>query len=89
MKMYNVVQAKKIPNKDKTVWLRIGKAFENDEGKAKLRLKLDVLPLPNEEGEVWLTLFDDRDADSEAAPSGYDAPAAPNPYAAERDGIPF
>ena len=81
-KMYNIVQAKEIPNRDKPVWLRIGKAFENDEG--KIRLKLEVLPLPNGEGDVWLSLFeDDGQRQEEAKPTGFDAP---NQYQAAKSG---
>jgi len=75
MKMYNIMQAKEIPNREKPVWLRIGKAFEKEEG--KLRMKLDVLPLPNNDGEVWLNLFEDDGGrkDEGFKPSGYDEPS--------------
>jgi len=74
MKMYNIMQAKEIPNREKPVWLRIGKAFEKEDG--KLRMKLDVLPLPNNDGDVWLNLFEDDGGrkDEGFKPSGYDAP---------------
>ncbi len=75
MKRYNVSQAKEVPGRDKPVWLRHGIAFQKD-GKA-VRIKLESLPLPNKEGEIWLTLFeDDGDRSKGAAdgftPTGYD-----------------
>jgi len=56
-KRYRVVQGKEIPGRDKPLWLRLGTAFEKD-GKP-LSIKLDVLPLPNKDGDVWLRLFED------------------------------
>jgi len=55
-KRMNVNQRKDIPGRDKPVWLRIGKAWEED---GKVSIKLDVLPLPNDKNEIWLSLFDD------------------------------
>ena len=48
-KRYRVVQAKDIPGRDKPMWLRIGTAFEKE---GKMRIKLDVSPLPNKDSEV-------------------------------------
>lgn len=57
MKRMNLVQAKDIPGRDKPIWLRIGSVFlEADEIKG---VKLDVLPLADEKGEVWLRAFED------------------------------
>tara|TARA_Y100000114_G_scaffold124394_1_gene120170 strand:+ start:1798 stop:2022 length:225 start_codon:yes stop_codon:yes gene_type:complete len=56
-KRMNVSQAKDIAGRDKPYWVRIGTAFEEN-GKIT-GIKLDVLPLPNKDGEVWLRLFDD------------------------------
>ena len=55
-KRFSVVQAKEVPGRDKPVWLRHGIAFQNDKG---IIIKLEGLPLPNKEGEVWLKLFED------------------------------
>ena len=51
-KIYDVSQAKQIPDREKPKWLNIGTAFEKD-GKIN-GIKLDVLPLPDEKGEIWL-----------------------------------
>jgi len=55
-KRFSVVQAKEVPGRDKPVWLRHGIAFQNDKG---ISIKLEGLPLPNKDGEVWLKLFED------------------------------
>jgi hypothetical protein len=71
MKRYNVSQAKQVPGRDKPVWLKHGVAFERD---GKVRVKLESLPIPNQEGEIWLSLFeDDGTRGLTAAPA--DAPA--------------
>lgn len=54
-KRYNVVQAKEIEGREKPFWVRLGTAFEGAKG---LSIKLDALPLPNRESEVWLKLFE-------------------------------
>ena len=95
-KRYRVVQGKDI-GKEKPLWLRIGTAFEK-EGKP-LSIKLDVLPLPNKDGDVWLRLFEDDGQGSGAAASAgaratgvFSAPmgeAAASPRADLEDSIPF
>jgi len=75
MKRFTVSQAKEIEGRDKPVWLRHGIAFQKD-GKP-VRIKLESLPVPNREGEIWLTLFEDtgerQGGSSEGfTPSGYD-----------------
>ena len=57
-KIYDVSQAKQIPDREKPKWLNIGTAFEKD-GKIT-GIKLDVLPLPDEKGEIWLRLFEHK-----------------------------
>ena len=54
-KMFNVVQGQKRRNDpEKTDWIKLGIAFEDSKG---MRIKLNALPLPNEEAEIWLSLF--------------------------------
>ena len=55
LEKYNVTQAKELPD-GKTRWIRVGIAFEKD-GKPP-RIKLDTLPIPNKDGDVWLSLFE-------------------------------
>lgn len=55
-KRFSVVQAKEVQGRDKPVWMRHGIAFSGDKG---ISIKLESLPLPNAQGEVWLRLFED------------------------------
>ena len=55
MRKFNVTQAKTVQGRDKAVWIRHGIAFENDQG--KVRVKLESIPIPDEKGEIWLSLF--------------------------------
>ena len=70
-KRFNVSQAKDIPGRDKPIWLKHGVAFQSEDG--KVRIKLESLPLPNAEGEVWLNLFED-DGQREGVAPHPDAP---------------
>ena len=65
-KRYNVVQAKSSPNQDKTFWHKHGVAFEKE---GKISIKLESLPIPNAEGDIWLKLFsaDDKPGGTGAA----------------------
>jgi hypothetical protein len=51
---YKVVQPKTTPE-GKSIWLNVGAAFKRDE---RFSLKLDVIPIPNDKGEVWLQLYE-------------------------------
>ena len=57
-KAYDVVQAKEIPDREKPKWLNIGTAFEK-EGNIT-GIKIDVLPIPDNKGEIWLRLFEQK-----------------------------
>ena len=53
--MFNVVQGQKRRNDpEKTDWVKLGIAFEDSKG---MRIKLNALPIPNQEAEIWLSLF--------------------------------
>ena len=47
---YNLSQAKEIPGRDKPYWVKVGIGLEKE---GKIRIKLDVLPIPNKDGEIW------------------------------------
>lgn len=81
-KRYNVSQAKSVPGRDKPIWLKHGVAFEKE---GKIRVKLESLPLPDEKGEVWLSLFEDTGERRGGGGGGY------TPQASESDlsDIPF
>ena len=59
MKMYDVVSGRKVPGQDKKRWTNVGIAFEGDDGKIS-GIKLNALPLQNENGEIWLSLFEQK-----------------------------
>ena len=74
MKRYNVSQAKEVPNRDKPVWIRVGVAFDKEDGK-RPRIKLEALPIPDQNGDIWLSLFeDDRQQQQAPATSAQPAP---------------
>ena len=61
-KRYQVSQAKEVPGREKPIWLRHGIAFEKD---GKVRIKLESLPVPNRDGEIWLSLFEEQPRDQQ------------------------
>ena len=67
MRKFNVTQAKTVQGRDKAVWIRHGIAFENDQG--KVRVKLESIPIPDEKGEIWLSLFEDTGNQQSAKPT--------------------
>lgn len=74
MKRYNVSQAKEVPNRDKPVWIRVGVAFDKEDGRPP-RIKLEALPIPDQNGDIWLSLFeDDRQQQQPPAMSAQPAP---------------
>ena len=56
-KRFDLMQAKEVPGRDKPVWIRHGVAFDKD---GKVSIKLESIPLPNKDGEIWLKLFEAR-----------------------------
>ena len=79
-KRFNVVQAKEIPGRDKPVWLKCGVVFVDEGGSVdKARMKLELLPIPDNEGNIWLNFFeaDNNQGQSNEGfkPSGYDEPS--------------
>mgnify|MGYP001460598842 FL=1 len=63
MKMYDVVSGRKVVGQDKKRWTNVGVAFEGDDGKIT-GIKLNALPLQNENGEIWLSLFEQKQRDN-------------------------
>jgi hypothetical protein len=41
----------------KTYWTKIGAAFPAKDGKEGFNIVLDALPMPNAEGQAWISLF--------------------------------
>jgi hypothetical protein len=44
----------------KTMWHKIGVAFPG-RGKSEMNIKLHSLPIPNDDGEIWLNLFESEE----------------------------
>lgn len=55
---YNVSQGKSSDNGSR--WHKIGQARKHDKG---FWLRMDVMPIPNEKGEIWLNLFERMEED--------------------------
>lgn len=62
-------QKKEVEGRDKPIWLNIGAVFFNDDGSIS-GIKLEVLPLPDAKGEVWLRAFDEDAPKQSADPWG-------------------
>lgn len=54
---YNLVQGKNAGEKSR--WHKIGEARKHDTG---FWVRMDVMPIPNEDGQIWLQLYE-RDND--------------------------
>jgi len=53
---YNLVQGKNAGEKSR--WHKIGEARKHDTG---FWVRMDVMPIPNEEGQIWLQLYERKD----------------------------
>lgn len=85
---YDVCTGRRYTNsagEEKTAWTRIGTMFDKDGRKS---IKLDALPLPNEKGDVWLSLFEQRDPGEKAEKPAGGGSRRPAPGPIDDD-IPF
>ena len=64
-----LVQAKEVEGRDKPIWLNVGAVFLKDDGSIS-GIKLEVLPLPDANGEVWLRAFDEDAPKQNTDPGG-------------------
>lgn len=62
---YDVVSAKK-DREGKTRWTKIGVMFPAKQGDG-FTIKLEAYPLPNEQGEVWISAFVPRENEGSPA----------------------
>jgi hypothetical protein len=82
---YDAVISRKDKN-GKTRYTKIGAAFPAKDGKDGFNIVLDALPMPNAEGQAWISLFvpkprDDMDQRTPSDRSGNDDMGG--------DGVPF
>lgn len=75
-KKYDVSMAQEYEDngETKTRWVNLGIAFEKD-GKPP-RIKLNALPIPDKNGEIWINLFEQKPKDQGGG----------NSYAQAKDG---
>ena len=71
VKVLDIVQPRE-GKEGKTYWQKLGVKFVSDDGKESI--KLDDLPLPNEKGEVWMNIFEQRPRDDAGANGTWDKP---------------
>lgn len=58
------------PGKDgKTYWLKLGAQFPSKDGQG-WTIKLDALPLPDKNGDIWLSCKEPRERSSTPVQSG-------------------
>ena len=57
---------------EKTRWMKVGAVIERSSG--TMAMKLDVIPLPNEKGQVWIELFEPRQSDAPKSTKEDDVP---------------
>lgn len=71
-KMFNVVQGQpRYNDPTKNDWIQLGVAWDDSKG---MRIKLNALPLPNKEGDVWVSLFPKDDKFQGSDKSSQDNP---------------
>ena len=86
VKVLDVVQPRE--GKDgKTYWQKLGVKFVSDDGKESI--KLDALPLPNERGEVWMNVFEQRPREDAGASGTWSKPEDNREAEISDDPIPF
>ena len=85
VKVLDVVQPRE-GKEGKTYWQKLGVKFVSDDGKESI--KLDALPLPNEKGEVWMNVFEQRPREDAGASGTWSKPEADD-VSLPNDEIPF
>ena len=65
---YDAVISRKDKN-GKTRYTKIGAAFPAKDGKDGFNIVLDALPMPNAEGQAWISLYVPKPRDAAAASS--------------------
>ena len=67
VKVMDIVQPRE-GKEGKTYWQKLGVKFVSDDGKESI--KLDALPLPNEKGEVWMNVFEQKPREDAGGATG-------------------
>lgn len=64
---YDAVISRKDKN-GKVRYTKIGAAFPAKDGKDGFNIVLDALPMPNADGQAWISLYVPKPKDDESAP---------------------
>lgn len=64
---YDAVISRKDKN-GKVRYTKIGAAFPAKDGKDGFNIVLDALPMPNADGQAWISLYVPKPKDDDAAP---------------------
>lgn len=82
---YDAVISRK-DKQGKVRYTKIGAAFPAKDGKDGFNIVLDALPMPNPEGQAWISLYVPKERDEGQAPA---RPAARAPVEEMNDDVPF
>lgn len=93
VKRYDAVISRK-DSSGKTRYTKIGAAFPAKDGKDGFSIVLDALPMPNAEGQAWISLFVPKpreDAEHHDQRSAAEKPSSQGslPHSDMDDSIPF
>ena len=86
VKVLDIVQPRE-GKEGKTYWQKLGVKFVSDDGKESI--KLDALPLPNEKGEVWMNVFEQKPREDAGANGTWSKPEAANESSQQNDSSNF
>lgn len=68
--MINKIYELMVGRKDasgRTHWMKVGAAFPSKNGSDGFSIKLEVFPLPDERGMIWIQAFPPKDRDAPRA----------------------
>lgn len=87
---YDAVISRKDKN-GKTRYTKIGAAFPAKDGKDGFNIVLDALPMPNADGQAWISLYVPKDPEDRPARNAHNAkPVDPEDRGGDmNDDIPF
>jgi hypothetical protein len=82
---YDAVISRKDKKSDKWRSHKIGAAFPSSKIEGGFNIVLDSLPMPNAEGQAWITLFPAKDKDAEGNRPPKERDASPGTGSGRRD----
>lgn len=85
---YDAVISRKDKN-GKVRYTKIGAAFPAKDGKDGFNIVLDALPMPNAEGQAWISLYVPKPKDEDSAPKRMGSMSDAAPVDDMNDEVPF